>query len=85
MLSFVLDGVHPHDIGTILDLSEKLFKGQASGWLLAQYLWYSTPRFVYYVLPMATLVAGLGILVLQYIADLYNLVSGREPPFGIRT
>jgi hypothetical protein len=28
---------------------------------------------------------GLGILVLQYLADLLSLVSGREPPFGIKT
>jgi lipopolysaccharide export LptBFGC system permease protein LptF len=47
-------------IGTIIDLSKKLFKGQASGWLLAQYLWYSTPRFIYYTVPIATLVAVLG-------------------------
>jgi len=49
-------------IGTIVDLSEKLFKGQASGWVLAQYMWYSTPRFIYYVIPFATLVAVLGTI-----------------------
>jgi LPS export ABC transporter permease LptG len=49
-------------IGTIVDMSEKLFKGQASGWLLAQYLWYSTPRFSYYVIPIATLVGTLGTI-----------------------
>jgi hypothetical protein len=27
---------------------------------------------------------GLGILALQYVADLYCLVAGREPPFGIK-
>jgi hypothetical protein len=26
---------------------------------------------------------GLGILTLQYVADLACLVTGREPPFGI--
>jgi len=26
---------------------------------------------------------GMGILTLQYVVDLYNLVTGREPPFGI--
>jgi len=36
-------------------------------------------------IPYSSMPIGLGILVLQYIADLYNLVSGREPPFGIRT
>jgi len=24
-----------------------------------------------------------GILSLQYVSDIYNLVTGREPPFGI--
>ncbi len=28
---------------------------------------------------------GLGILTLQYVAELYCLLSGREPPFGITT
>jgi TRAP-type C4-dicarboxylate transport system permease small subunit len=36
-------------------------------------------------IPYSSMPIGLGILVLQYIADLYNLVTGREPPFGIRT
>jgi hypothetical protein len=26
---------------------------------------------------------GLGLLSLQYVADIWNLVTGREPPFGI--
>ncbi len=47
-------------IGTIVDTSEKLFKGQATGWMLAEYLWYSTPQFICYIVPMATLVAVLG-------------------------
>jgi LPS export ABC transporter permease LptG/LPS export ABC transporter permease LptF len=49
-------------IGTVIDLSDKLFKGQADGWLLARYLWYSTPRFFFYVVPIATLVAVLGTI-----------------------
>lgn len=49
-------------IGTVVDLSERLFKGQASGWLLAQYLWYSTPKFAYYAVPIATLVGVLGTI-----------------------
>lgn len=36
-------------------------------------------------IPYSSMPIGLGILVLQYIADLYNLLAGREPPFGIRT
>jgi len=34
-------------------------------------------------IPYASMPIGLGILTLQYIVDLYNLVTGREPPFGI--
>jgi len=36
-------------------------------------------------IPYASMPIGLGILVLQYLADLLSLVSGREPPFGIKT
>jgi TRAP-type C4-dicarboxylate transport system permease small subunit len=35
-------------------------------------------------IPYASMPIGLGILTLQGIADLLSLVSGREPPFGIR-
>jgi len=34
-------------------------------------------------IPYASMPIGLGILTLQYVVDLYNLVTGREPPFGI--
>jgi TRAP-type C4-dicarboxylate transport system permease small subunit len=34
-------------------------------------------------IPYSSMPIGLAILCLQYIADLYSLVSGREPPFGI--
>jgi TRAP-type C4-dicarboxylate transport system permease small subunit len=36
-------------------------------------------------IPYSAMPIGLGILVLQYIADLYSLLAGREPPFGIKT
>ena len=36
-------------------------------------------------IPYSSMPIGLGILVLQYIADLYALVSGRAPPFGIKS
>jgi TRAP-type C4-dicarboxylate transport system permease small subunit len=36
-------------------------------------------------IPYASMPIGLGVLTLQCIADLLNLVSGREPPFGIKT
>jgi TRAP-type C4-dicarboxylate transport system permease small subunit len=35
-------------------------------------------------IPYASMPIGLGILTLQCIVDLLNLVAGREPPFGIR-
>ncbi len=34
-------------------------------------------------IPLASMPVGLGILTLQYVVELYNLVTGREPPFGI--
>ena len=46
-------------ISTFIDLSDKLFKGQTTGQLLVQYLWFATPQFSYFVLPIAALVATL--------------------------
>ncbi len=46
-------------ISTFIDLSDKLFKGQASGAMLLEYFWYTTPQFMYYVLPISALVAAL--------------------------
>jgi TRAP-type C4-dicarboxylate transport system permease small subunit len=34
-------------------------------------------------IPFASMPIGLGLLVLQYIAELVSLVSGRAPPFGL--
>jgi TRAP-type C4-dicarboxylate transport system permease small subunit len=34
-------------------------------------------------IPYASMPIGLGLLTLQYIAELYCLVTGREPPFGM--
>jgi len=34
-------------------------------------------------IPYSSMPIGLGLLALQYVADIYNLVTGREPPFGI--
>jgi len=49
-------------VGTFVDLSQKLFKGQAGFWMFVQYLYYSTPQFIAYVIPSATLVAVLGTI-----------------------
>src|SRR2546421_709224 len=35
-------------------------------------------------IPYACMPVGLGILSLQYVAELINLVTGRVPPFGLR-
>jgi TRAP-type C4-dicarboxylate transport system permease small subunit len=34
-------------------------------------------------IPYASMPIGLGILSLQYVADIIKLITGREPPFGI--
>ena len=34
-------------------------------------------------IPYSSMPIGLGLLSLQYVADIYNLVIRREPPFGI--
>jgi len=34
-------------------------------------------------IPYSSMPIGLGLLSLQYVADIYSLVTGREPPFGI--
>jgi LPS export ABC transporter permease LptG len=46
-------------IGSFIDWSDNLFKGQATTAQLAQYMAYSTPQFIYYVLPLSALVATL--------------------------
>ena len=46
-------------IATFIDLSDKLFKGEATVTTLLEYFWYATPQYVYYVLPISTLVATL--------------------------
>jgi LPS export ABC transporter permease LptG len=49
-------------IGQFIELAEKLFKGNATGRMLLGFLFYSTPQFVAYVIPIATLVAVLGTI-----------------------
>lgn len=36
-------------------------------------------------IPYGAMPIGMGIMTLQYVAELINLVTGREPPFGIKT
>ena len=46
-------------ISTFLDLSDKVFRGQATWSMLWTYFWYATPQYVYYILPLAVLLAAL--------------------------
>jgi LPS export ABC transporter permease LptG len=44
---------------TFLDLSDKIFKGQTDGWTFLKFLWFSTPQYVIFVVPFASLLATL--------------------------
>lgn len=46
-------------ISTFIELSERLLKGEATGGNLAAYMIFSTPQFVYFVIPIAVLLAVL--------------------------
>jgi LPS export ABC transporter permease LptF/LPS export ABC transporter permease LptG len=46
-------------ISTFLDLSDKVFRGQASWGMLLEFFWYATPQYVYYILPLSVLLATL--------------------------
>jgi LPS export ABC transporter permease LptF/LPS export ABC transporter permease LptG len=46
-------------IATFIDLSDKVFKGEATMLMLLSYLWWETPQFVYYILALAVLLAAL--------------------------
>ena len=46
-------------IATVVDKSEKVFKGQATTEMVATLLIYRTPEFVYYIIPIAALLSAL--------------------------
>ena len=46
-------------ISTFLDLSDKVFKGEATWRMLGGYLWYITPQYIYYIVPLSVLIAAL--------------------------
>jgi LPS export ABC transporter permease LptF/LPS export ABC transporter permease LptG len=46
-------------ISTFMDLADKLFRGSATTPLLVRYFFFQTPQYVYYIIPMAALVATL--------------------------
>lgn len=46
-------------ISTFVDQAEKVFKGQASWATFGAFLWYMTPQYVYYIIPLSILIATL--------------------------
>lgn len=46
-------------IASFIDQSDKLFKGTATGRQLLLFLWYSTPQYVYYLMPLSALISTL--------------------------
>ena len=46
-------------ISTFLDLSDKVFRGQATWNMLWSFFWYTTPQYIYYILPLAVLLGAL--------------------------
>jgi LPS export ABC transporter permease LptG/LPS export ABC transporter permease LptF len=46
-------------ISTFIDLADKLFRGSATTALLLRYFYYQTPQYVYYIIPIAGLLATL--------------------------
>jgi len=46
-------------IAAFLDLSDKVFRGQATWGMLGAYFWYATPQWFYYILPLAVLLGAL--------------------------
>jgi LPS export ABC transporter permease LptG/LPS export ABC transporter permease LptF len=46
-------------IATFIDLSDHLFKGRTTGGTILTYLWFASPQFVYYLVPLAVLMGAL--------------------------
>jgi LPS export ABC transporter permease LptG len=46
-------------IATFIDLSDHLFKGRTSALTVVRYLWYASPQFLYYLVPLAVLMGAL--------------------------
>jgi LPS export ABC transporter permease LptG/LPS export ABC transporter permease LptF len=46
-------------ISTFIDMSDKLFKGQVSLGMILSFLWWETPQFLYYIIAIAVLLAGI--------------------------
>ena len=46
-------------IATFIDLSDHLLKGRTSGFTILRYLWFASPQFLYYLVPLAVLMGAL--------------------------
>ncbi len=46
-------------ISTFIDLADKLFGGAATAGMLLRYFYFETPQYIYYIIPLATLIATL--------------------------
>jgi len=46
-------------IATFIDLSDHLFKGRTTAVTVLSYLWYASPQFLYYLVPLAVLMGAL--------------------------
>jgi LPS export ABC transporter permease LptF/LPS export ABC transporter permease LptG len=51
-------------ISTFVDQSEKVFKGDATWAIFGAYLWYLTPQYAYYIIPLSVLIATLTTVAL---------------------
>lgn len=46
-------------ISTVIDLADKMFRGEATTSMLVRYLFFTTPQYIYYAVPMGVLIATL--------------------------
>jgi LPS export ABC transporter permease LptG/LPS export ABC transporter permease LptF len=46
-------------ISTFIDLSDKLFKGTTTAGMLFRFMWYQTPQYIYWCIPLSVLIGGL--------------------------
>ena len=46
-------------ISTFIDMSDKLFKGQTTGAMMAQFFYYKTPEFVFFIIPLTILIGAM--------------------------
>ena len=46
-------------IATFIDLSDHLLKGRTTAFTILSYLWFASPQFIYYIVPLAVLMGAL--------------------------